>query len=494
MFGRSSSISNRLTRLTLLVSGASLLLAGISFYVFEEVYVRGNVLRNTSSQAQIVGANSASAIVFNDPNAASNTLAALRSSNNVISAGILTPDGKPFAIYRRNPGSDALHVPPIPPGQQEAHWYINGQLLLAQRIMLQDQFVGTVYIRNDLATLRTRRLSYLEIVLAVLLLSLLAALILSRSLQRSVVEPITNLADTAGIVSRERNYAVRAEPAAGFSELTILVRAFNQMLEEIQRHDQALQASQADLELRVDQRTRQLIAANRELEAFSYSVSHDLRGPLDVIEGFLFIFTSEYGDKLDANALEYLQQIRNASRRMNELIEDLLHLSHVTTSAMHREQVDLAEVARGIAQDLLRREPDRQVQFIIPEVAIAEGDSRLLKIALENLIRNAWKYTSGHRSATIEFGSEMKAGSFAYFVRDDGAGFNPASLDRLFKPFQRLHTSAEFPGTGVGLATVQRIIHRHGGQIWAEGDVEKGATFYFTLNWKESGTEIRRTA
>jgi signal transduction histidine kinase len=176
-----------------------------------------------------------------------------------------------------------------------------------------------------------------------------------------------------------------------------------------------------------------------------------------------------------------VQQINVATKRMAELIDDLLNLSRVSTTSMHREKVDLSRIAKDISDQLCRREPSRKVQFVIHQCGIVQGDSRLLRIVMENLMRNAWKYTSRHQQATIEVGCENRNGHTFFYVRDDGAGFDPALAERLFKPFQRLHATTDFPGTGIGLATVQRIVARHGGEIWAEGAVEKGATFYFSL-------------
>jgi light-regulated signal transduction histidine kinase (bacteriophytochrome) len=253
------------------------------------------------------------------------------------------------------------------------------------------------------------------------------------------------------------------------------------MLAQIQSRDKALRSAQDELEQRVEDRTRQLVMANQELKAFSYSVSHDLRAPLQTIHGFVHILLTEYSARLDEQGREFLQQIRASSRRMAELIEDLLNLSHVSTTAMHKEKVDLSALAQSIADELSRRAPSRRVEFIIARCPAASGDSRLLKIAMENLLGNAFKYTSGHEHARIEFGCEKRSTGLVYFVRDDGAGFDANKAGRLFKPFQRLHSVAEFPGTGIGLATVQRIVQRHGGDIWAESQVNNGATFYFTL-------------
>jgi signal transduction histidine kinase len=225
----------------------------------------------------------------------------------------------------------------------------------------------------------------------------------------------------------------------------------------------------------------QLGAANQELEAFSYSVSHDLRTPLRSIDGFSQALLEDYADKLDPTAQDHLQRVRRAAQRMAALIDDMLNLSRVTRNAMRRETLDLSAMAKSIAAELQEAEPGRRVEFAIENDLTAAGDSQLLRTAMENLLGNSWKYTSRHASARIEFGKSQRNGKHTFFVRDDGAGFDPRYADRLFGAFQRLHTATEFPGTGVGLATVQRIIHRHGGEIWAEGVVEKGATFYFTL-------------
>jgi signal transduction histidine kinase len=353
--------------------------------------------------------------------------------------------------------------------------------MVRQPIFFQGKRLGYVFIRTDLTETGQRLQQYGSIALLVLALSLLPALLLSALFRRSVAEPIVELADTARLVSQERNYSVRATPTGRRDEIDVLIDAFNNMLAQIQQRDAALQGAHAELERRVDDRTRELTAANRELEAFSYSVSHDLRGPLEVINGFSFILSVEHGPDLPPAARECVQQIESASRRMAELIDDLLNLSRVSTTVMHNERVDLSRIARDIADQLCRQEPSRRVDFIIHDCEPIQGDARLLRIVMENLLRNAWKYTSRHEQAHIEVGCESRLGRLVFYVRDDGAGFDPAYANRLFKPFQRLHSSTQFQGTGIGLATVQRIIARHGGEIWAQGGVEQGATFYFAL-------------
>ncbi len=227
---------------------------------------------------------------------------------------------------------------------------------------------------------------------------------------------------------------------------------------------------------------RELADVNRELEAFSYSVSHDLRAPLRSIEGFSQILLEDYADKLGEEGEDYVGRVRVASRRMALLIDDLLDLSRVSRRPLRREPVDLSARTREIAAELGKSQPERDVEFVIADGLIANGDARLLRLALENLLGNSWKFTSREERARIEFGSTALEGrERVYFVRDNGVGFDETYADKLFGAFQRLHAAEEFEGTGIGLATVQRVVHRHGGRIWAKGEVGQGATFFFTL-------------
>jgi light-regulated signal transduction histidine kinase (bacteriophytochrome) len=236
-----------------------------------------------------------------------------------------------------------------------------------------------------------------------------------------------------------------------------------------------------DLERKVAERTSELVAANRELEAFSYSVSHDLRAPLRSIDGFSQALLEDAGPELGAEARGYLARIRAGAQRMGQLIDDMLRLSKVTRAPLSDRTVDLAALARETAEALRAGQPSRDVELVIAEVLPARGDTRLLRAVIDNLMQNAWKFTRERPRARIELGVVIRDGEPAYFVRDDGAGFDPAGAGRLFRPFQRLHSEREFEGTGVGLSIVQRIVHRHGGRVWAEGAPGRGATFWFTL-------------
>jgi PAS domain S-box-containing protein len=238
----------------------------------------------------------------------------------------------------------------------------------------------------------------------------------------------------------------------------------------------------ADLEQRVRDRTVQLDALNHDLEMFNASVSHDLHAPLRRIDSFVDALRDDYAELLDADGLQLIRHIGGSTQRMHTLIDALLALSHVSRHALECQPVDLSTLAHEIAIELHRRQPTRQVDWVIADGLSTHGDARLLRIVLDNLLSNAWKFTSTTAQARIEFGEQtVPDGTSVWFVRDNGAGFDMALVDKLFGAFQRLHRDTEFPGTGIGLATVQRIIHRHGGRVWAEGAVDQGATLYFTL-------------
>jgi signal transduction histidine kinase len=475
------SISARLTMMNTLVSGIALVLACAGFFAYDQITFRESLVRTLSAQAQIIASNSVSALLFSDPQAAAQTLSALRTSHNIGSAAIFTADGKVFARYFRSPADEVLSVPLMRPDQVERYSFGSTHLTLTRQITSEGKTVGFVFLRADLAEIDRRLKRYALIALAVLLASLVAALVISGAFRRSVAQPIVQLAETARRVSRGKDFSIRASPSSSYDELTILIDSFNEMLEEIQRRDSALQSAHDELEQRVADRTRELVATNRELEAFSYSVSHDLRGPLDALNGFTYLLSKQYEGKLDEQARTLIDHIRSSGRRMTELIDDLLNLSRVTSSAMRDEKVDLGGIARAVMEELCRTAPDREVEFVAPPSVEAYGDPHLLRIVMENLLQNAWKYTSRHGRARIEFGEMHKDGRAIYFVKDDGIGFDPRYAGRLFQPFQRLLSATDFPGNGIGLATVRRIIQRHHGELWAEGAIEKGATFYFTL-------------
>lgn len=282
-------------------------------------------------------------------------------------------------------------------------------------------------------------------------------------------------------------------------ELEDSKQALMNLVEELNQKTEELKRTNASLTTEIQQRRKAqeevtylnedlklqkaaLEAANRELESFSYSVSHDLRAPLRHIEGFGQALHEEYSANLDEPGQNYLRRIQKSCQQMNLLIDDLLNFSRLSRSAINPEEVSLSRLAQEIVAELRNEDPARRVQVSIAEGVMVTGDTSLLRAVMENLLGNAWKYTSKKEMAVIEFGVTTQGGKPVYFVRDNGAGFDMAYAHKLFGVFQRLHRAEEFEGTGVGLATVQRIIRRRGGKVWAEGKVGEGATFYFTLN------------
>lgn len=255
-------------------------------------------------------------------------------------------------------------------------------------------------------------------------------------------------------------------------------------LTERKRAEEEIRRLNAELERRVCERTAQLESANRELESFAYSVSHDLRSPLRGIDGWSLALLDDYGAQLDETARKYLCRVRSETQRMGALIDDLLQLSQVTRTEMVRSPVNLSNLTQTIAGRLRDTHPDRQIEFIVEKGLVASGDARLLGIAIENLLENAVKFTGPRNRAKICFGHRASEGSLVYYVRDNGVGFDNAYAGMLFGAFQRLHKESEFPGTGIGLATVDRVIRRHGGRVWAEGEIDQGASFYFTMEGK----------
>lgn len=322
-------------------------------------------------------------------------------------------------------------------------------------------------------------LKIIAVLLPFLLLLLFATLILIRRHTR----PLARLAEliTATSLSAAKSDHMDDALLNRRDEVGALAREYQALLARLRASFAELHNEEQRLRDMVEERTQELQEANRELQAFSYSVSHDLRAPLRAIGGFSRALLEDYETSLDETAKDYLKRICRGANRMGQLIDDLLLLSRVTRQALKRDRVDLSLIAKQVMSQLQSNDSQRRVELVSSDVPEARGDAKLLRVLLENLIGNAWKYSAGKQQARIEFGADVSQQGTVYFVRDNGAGFDMRYVDKLFGVFQRLHRDEEFEGTGIGLATVQRIVNRHGGRVWAEAEVGKGAVFYFTL-------------
>jgi len=478
---RDYSITKKLTWTNMLVSGTALFLACVAFAVYDLTTFRATMVHSLSIQAQIVGANSVSALLFNDPESAQKTVSGLKAAPNILSAGIYTPAGQPLATYWRDRTREVLQLPAVSAGQAEAYWFTNNEIALVRSIVFQGKQIGAVFIRSDLKEMSDRLTRLAGLVFIVLAISLAAAFVISSIFQRVATRPILQLAEIARIVSREKKYSVRAPTTGNRDEIALLIQAFNEMLSHIEERDAALQSVQQGLEQRVAQRTAELEATNKELEAFTYSVAHDLRAPLRHIQGFAVALTEDCGPQFDATAQGHLQQIVDSTQYMGRLISDLLSLAHVGRQELHLQVTGLGSLVQEVLQDLKHETDGRNIHWRVGDLPFADCDPGLMKQVFYNLLSNAAKYTGPRNPAIIDIGYGSVEGQQVIFVRDNGVGFNMKYANKLFGVFQRLHRKEDFEGTGVGLATVQRIIHKHGGRIWAEAEIDKGATFSFTL-------------
>jgi signal transduction histidine kinase len=300
------------------------------------------------------------------------------------------------------------------------------------------------------------------------IVALIAAALITAALRRR----LDSLRAAVDEAFRDQTYATRLPAESGV--LRPLTASVNKLLDQIQQRDSSLR-----------RRSTQLEAANKDLESFAATVSHDLRAPVGSISGFAQALQEDYAPQLDETGRECIHWILHSATQMNNIIEGMLQMARLTRVEVHRTEVDITRMARDIGDGLRRAHPDRDVEFVIRDGIIANGDERLLRAVLENLIGNAFKFTSKRPGARIEIGARNDEGTMAFYVRDNGAGFAPEHAAKMFRPFQRLHSEKEFSGTGIGLATVHRIVQRHGGRVWAEGEPEKGATVYFTTGSAE---------
>ena len=487
---KDTPIQRKLTTIILLTSVVVMLLMGSTFFTYEFFVFRRATVRQLSTVGQITAANSTAALMFDNQEDANEILTALGADKQIAAACLFDEDGKVFARFPEALPDELLPAKPGAPGYR-----FSGTRLIGFQPVIEggarNKQSGTLYVQFDTRSMITNWLKVsLTIGIAVMASVLLIAYALSRTLQKQISGPILALAETARAVSERGDYSVRAAKLAS-DELGLLTDAFNQMLAQIQRQNETLRKNEAELERRVTERTVQLEAANKELEAFSYSVSHDLRAPLRHVDGFAGLLSKHAAAALDDKGRRYLSTISGSAKRMGRLIDDLLLFSRMSRCPMNLALVDQNAMLRAIIQEGQFEKEHPAIVWQIAQLPPVHADATLLRQVWCNLVDNAVKYSSKSAAPRIEIGSVVQPGTngtsparptdTVCYVRDNGVGFDMAYVDKLFGVFQRLHTPSEFEGTGIGLANVLRMITRHGGRTWADGKVGHGATFYFSL-------------
>jgi signal transduction histidine kinase len=491
------SVRYKLALVVLAATFLALLIAGVTLVIYDQRTYREQWVSDLTAQADIVGRASAPALAFEDPKAAKENLAVLAARPQVLSAALYGAKGKLFASYERSGAPSAL-LPSLP--EVDGSRIEGREVLLFKRIVENGEIAGTVYLRAEFEQLQ-RLKDYLGILGAVMAASLLLAFMISTWLQSALTKPILEVTAAARRVIEHKDFSLQAKKTTD-DEIGVLVDAFNGMLAEVGRRAQALEAANrsleheiaerqradegvrqlnAELERRVSLRTEELQAANKELEGFSYSVSHDLRAPLRGIIGFADALMEDHGPELDEEARRKIKVVQDEGRRMGVLIDELLAFSRLGRKALQLVDLDMGKLARGCAEGMAPQINGHDLELQLGALPPARGDRVLLGQVWTNLLSNAIKFSSKTERPRIVVSAVTDEKEHIYYVRDNGAGFDPKYKSKLFGVFQRLHDAAEFPGTGVGLALVQRIVNRHGGRVWAESRPGEGATFYFTL-------------
>lgn len=460
---RDLPIRRKLALVILITCAAALLVAAVAAATLDLVDARAGLVRDTTVLADVIARNTQASLAFRDPEAAATTLRALESDPNVEEATIHDAEGNRFAEYVR-------------PGRAQRP----GEVFSVSRpITMKGRRIGSIEVQSSTRRL-VARLRHLVVLGAVVLAgALLVAIIVSRRMQNIIIGPLLDLTATSRFITKFGNFTVRARSVAN-DEIGELTSAFNQMLDVLEQRDRTLVELNDGLETHVRERTAQLERANQELESFSYSVSHDLRAPLRAVDGYARLLEEDYANVLDGDGRRLLSVVRDEARRMGVLIDDLLDFSRLSRQPLRPTTVDVAAMAESIIGELRRARPDREIELTCDVLPHALADAGAVRQVLVNLLSNAVKYAKPQGVVRIELTGRRDGEMNAYQVRDHGVGFDMKYVGKIFGVFQRLH-GEEFEGTGVGLAIVERIVARHGGEVRAEGVPDEGACFHFTL-------------
>ncbi|MGV3772559.1 MAG: ATP-binding protein [Verrucomicrobiales bacterium] len=441
-----------------------LALAGALFFLYESTSLKKAMPRDLATMANFLALASRASLSFEDPQSATDLLNSLQTNPRIVAAAIYDQKREHFASYSRT--NSSIAIPPVPPGQELK---INDETVeILTDISLGNKTIGSIYLVSDLLAFKERiRIYGAGVVVAIVIFSAIS-LTIAFAMQRSISTPLNELAGTARVISENNDFNVRASQQKG-PELNLLTTAFNQMLSQIQRQDASLRA-----------RTAQLETTNKELEAFTYTVSHDLRAPLRAMSSYSHLLRKNFAAHLPEEARDYLQRVQNNAQKMAELIDELLTFSRLDAEPLQKTPINLTDIFRSIGEELMSVNENHAV-LKVDTLPTVEADPILIQQVATNLLSNAFKYSRNQPAPEVQVGCFLQDGNEVIFVRDNGVGFDMLYSNKLFGVFQRLHSGKEFEGTGVGLAIVQRIVKRHGGAVWAEAQVGKGATFYFYL-------------
>src|SRR6185437_11337527 len=474
------------------------------FYTF-----RANIVRNLSLEAEIIGSNTVSALLFDDAKSADKTLSALAISPSIMSAAIYKSNAQLFATYARTSGEAPPSLHDLPPGQTTTHWFENNQIILVDSIVLDGKNVGFVSIRSDLHAINTRLRSYTLITTIVLLISLIVALLISEASQRLISKPIVQLAETARTISHEKSYSIRAATTANRDEVSTLIDSFNEMLDQIQQRDMALLGAQGELEKRVEERTEQLAAANRELELrnrevehatqlkskFLASMSHELRTPLNAIVGFSDLLAEQAPGQLNPKQLRFVQHIKQGSTHLLQLINDILDLSKIEAGQLEFRYEDFG-IKDALPEVLSTIRPLAMAKNITLSESSTSGlsiyaDRVRFKQVLYNLLSNAVKFTPN--GGRVEIEACRMDQMVQVSVLDTGIGIRPDDHALVFEEFRQVEGSTNaHEGTGLGLAISKRLVEEQGGTISLESELGKGSKFTVSFPIAERRSALKR--
>jgi signal transduction histidine kinase len=467
-------IRKKMVRIIFLINGIVLFVTCLTFFLYEYYIFRKATIEKYSTIGKLIAVNSTAALAFDDPEDAKEILVALKTERRIVAACLYDKDGKIFAQY---PDSVKAGTFPAKPTDGD-YAFTSSSLAGFEPVMQDNKRLGTLYIKSDLGAMYLRFRLYAIIMALVMAVSFLLAYMLSKILQRSISNPVRALAKTASIISEQKDYSVRAVKTSE-DELGSLTLAFNQMLDQIQEQNESLNEFNQNLEQKISDRTVQLEKLNNELEAFSYSISHDLRAPLRGIIGFTSILEEEYSSKLDDEGKRITAVIKKNTLKMGNLIDDLLTFSRMSRHDIIKSNIVTADLVKEIIADM--SDTARNVEWHIDPLPDIYGDINTLRQVWVNLISNAIKYSGKTAKPVIAIGSYKDEEYVTFFVKDNGVGFDEKYANKLFRVFQRLHSPSEFTGTGVGLAIVEKIVSKHEGKVWAKAQPGEGACFYFSL-------------